>query len=170
MVILFSGRKSATERELIKILTGCGASYISDKAVSTGNGIFTIVSEYKKTDLNLENGVAVFLDDTERFSGQSFPNGMIGICEDTNKTALSLFKENNIPVISCGMGSKNTVTLSSLNSSSLLASLQRTVTDCKGNDIFPGEFKIKLSEDYTPFAVMAAAAVLLLNGITPESF
>lgn len=170
MVILFSGRKNAAERELIEILTGCGADYISDRSVSAGDGIFTIISEYKKTDLRLKDGIAVFLDDTDRFSGQSFPEGMVGICEDTNKTALSLFKESNIPVISCGMNSKNTVTLSSLNSSSLLAALQRTVTDCKGNDIFPGEFKIKLSADYTPFAVMAATAVLLLNGITPESF
>lgn len=170
MVILLSDRKNRCEKEITEILTGVGANYISDKAVFSGTEQITIISSYKKTDLKMKKGIALILDDTERFSGQSFPNGMIGICEDTNKTALSLFKESNIPVISCGMGSKNTVTLSSLNSSSLLASLQRTVTDCKGNDIFPGEFKIKLSEDYTPFAVMAAAAVLLLNGITPETF
>lgn len=170
MVILFSDRKSKTEREIIKILCGYGANYISDKAVTGNGGSFTIVSEYKKTDICLKNGIVVFTEETDRFRGQKFPIGTVGICEDRNKKALQLFHDSLIPVISCGMSAKNTVTLSSLNSNSLLASLQRTVTDCRGNSLYPEEFKIKLTDSYTPFAVMASAAVLLLNGITPDCF
>lgn len=170
MVILFSGRKSRVEGQIIEILCRYGATYISDKAVNENCGSFTIISEYKKTDIRLKNGIAVFIDDTERFNGQTFPLGTVGICEDTNIKALQLFKESNIPVISCGMNAKNTITLSSLNSTSLLASLQRTVTDCLGNEVDPAEFRIKLNKPYTPFAIMASAAVLLLNGITPEIF
>lgn len=170
MVILFSGRKSSVEKEIIKILTGCGANYISDKMVAASDGGFTIISEYKKTEIKLKKGIAVFIDDTDRFSGQSFPAGITGICEESNEKALELFKGSNIPVISCGMNAKNTVTLSSLGISSLLAALQRTVTDFRGNEVDPGEFKIKLTREYSPFSVMASAAVLLLNGIIPESF
>ena len=170
MVILFSGRKSAVERDIIEILSGCGANYISDKAVTSGDGGFTIISEYKKTEINLKNGIAVFIDDTDRFNNQTFPKGIIGICEDSNQKALEIFKNSNIPVISCGMSAKNTVTLSSINSETLLAALQRTVTDCTGNEVDPGEFKIKLKKSYAPFAVMASTAVLLLNGITPKAF
>ena len=79
MVILFSGRKSAVEREIIEILCKYGANYISDKAVSAGDGGFTIISEYKKTDINLKNGIAVFIDDTDRFENQVFPDGITGI-------------------------------------------------------------------------------------------
>ena len=68
------------------------------------------------------------------------------------------------------MSGKNTVTLSSLGSTSLLASLQRTVTDLCGNEVDPAEFKIKLTKQYSPFAVMASAAVLLLVGIKPDVF
>lgn len=170
MVILFSGRKSAVEREIIDILCKYGANYISDKAVSSAGGRFTVVSEYKKTDIKLKSGIAVFIDDTDRFDNQVFPDGIIGICEDGNLAALKAFKASHTPVISCGMGAKNTVTLSSLGGASLLASLQRTVTDFVGNDIDPAEFKIKLTKKYSPFAVMASAAVLLLIGIKPDIF
>lgn len=170
MVILFSGRKSAVEKEIIEILTGYGANYISDKAVTENSGSFTIISEYKKTDIKLKNGIAVFIDDTDRFKGQIFPLGTVGICEDSNRKALEIFKENNIPVISCGMSAKNTVTLSSLGSDLLLAALQRTVIDFSGTELDPEEFRIKLIKSYTPFAVMASVAVLLLKGITPEAF
>ena len=170
MVILFSGRKSAVERDIIEILSGCGANYISDKAVTSGEGGFTIISAYKKTEINLKNGIAVFIDDTDRFDNQIFPDGITGVCEDSNLKALSIFKSCGTPVISCGMSGKNTVTLSSLGSTSLLASLQRTVTDLCGNEVDPAEFKIKLTKQYSPFAVMASAAVLLLVGIKPEVF
>lgn len=168
MVILFSGRKNKTEKEIIEILTGVGAGYISDKAIFSGDEQITIISEYKRTELKIDKGIAVFLDDTDRFKGQTFSNGIIGICEDCNKKALELFYESNIPVISCGMNQKNTITLSSINSDTLLASLQRTVTDIRGNEIEPEEFKIKLKKQYLPFSVMASTAILILCGIIPN--
>lgn len=170
MVILFSGRKSPVEREIISILTSYGADYISDKRVYAGDGPFTIISEYKKTDINVKSGVAVFIDDTDRFEGQIFPKGITGVCEDTNQKALEIFRESNIPIISCGMNAKNTVTLSSLNSPTLLASLQRTVTDKLGRSVEPCEFKIRPCKKYSTFAVTASVAVLLLLGIIPDAF
>ena len=112
MVIIFSGRKSETEKEIIEILSSNGGDYISDKTILKGKGLFTVISEYKKTDLKIEKGIALILDDTERFKGQSFPFGVIGICEENNKSALGLFKKSKIPVISCGMNPKNTITFS----------------------------------------------------------
>lgn len=170
MVILFSGRKSKTEKEIIEILTKYGATYISDKLVSQNQGLFTIISTYKKTEINLNKGIAVFIDDTDRFTQQDFPIGIIGICEDTNIKALETFKNSRIAVISCGINLKNTITLTSINDDELFASLQRTVTDNSGTQIDPRELKIKLTKKFSPFAVMASVAVLLLNGILPTEF
>ena len=78
--------------------------------------------------------------------------------------------ESGIPVITCGMNPKNTVTLSSLTAASALVSLQRTVTDIFGYEAEPGEFRIKLNRGYSPFAVTASAAVFLLSGILPDEF
>lgn len=170
MVILLSGRKSAVEKEIINILTKYNATYISDKMVTAGKGSMTIVSEYKKTQIDVKKGVAVIIDDTDRFIGQTFQKGIIGICEEENLKALQIFSNSDIPVICCGMGAKNTITLSSLNSDTLLASLQRTITDHFGNKLYPSEFKIKLTKKYSPFSVMASTAILLLNGIMPDKY
>lgn len=170
MVILFSGRNNKIEKEIIEILTGCGANYISDKAVFSGSEPITIISEYKKTDLKIKKGIAVLIDDTDRFKNQTFPPSVIGICEENNLKAIELFSKNPIPVICCGMGTKNTITLSSINSDTLLTTLQRTVTDIKGNEIEPEEFKIKLKKNYQPFSVMASVAVMLLCGVIPKEF
>lgn len=170
MVLLFSGRNNPREKEIIEILCSYGGDYISDKTIRHEKGLFTVISEYKKTELKIKNGIALILDDTERFNGQIFPQGIIGICEDTNITAKKLFEKSNIPVISCGMNQKNTVTFSSLNQDYLLVALQRTVTDTSGKDIEPGEYQIRLKKAYQPFSVMASAAVLLLCGIIPREF
>ncbi len=170
MVILLSDRKSSVERQITEILSRYGADYISDKTVSSGKGKFTIISEYRPTEINIKNGIAVIIDDTDRFKNQSFKDGLIGICEDKNRKALQIFKNSHIPVISCGMGAKNTVTLSSLEDSSVLLAIQRSLTDFFGNIIDPAEFKIKLTKPYLPFAVMTSTVILLLMGITPECF
>ncbi len=170
MVLLFAERKSVYEKEIIEILKAYGGNYISDKAVFGGNGNFTIISRYKCSDINLKKGIAVFCDNTERFEKLILPYGFIGICEENNRNALEIFKKSNTPVISCGMNSKNTVTLSSINSESLIASLQRTVSDFNFTEIEPTEFKIKLKKEYKPFSVMACVAILLLKGIVPYEF
>lgn len=170
MVILFSDRKNRIEKEITEILTFAGADYISDKTIYSGEGFFSVISEYKKIDLKIKNGIAVFCGNADRFKTQVFPENIIGICEDTNTAALQLFKINRIPVISCGMNSKNTITLSSIIDNELLASLQRSIYDINGKKLEPAEFKIKLNKNYSPFSVMASLAVLLLKGIIPKEF
>jgi hypothetical protein len=170
MILLFCKRKSKTEKEIIEILKSYGGAHISDREIVENNNTFTIISFYKVSDLNIRNGIAVFCDDTEKFLPQTLPQNIIGICEDSNKTALTVFQKSGIPVISCGMNAKNTITLSSLGSNQLFASLQRCVTDSSGLNIEPAEFKIKLNSKYQPFSVMASVAILLLNSIKPNEF
>lgn len=170
MVLLFANRKSKTEKEIIEILKSFGGNYISDKSVHTINGLFTIISEYKPAELNLNRGIAIFCDETERFKKQILPKGFIGICQEHNSFALEVFKSNKVPVIICGMNPINTITLSSLTKDFYVISLQRTITDNKGNEIMPCEYKIKLKKQYSPLSVMFSVAILLLNGFYPKEF
>lgn len=170
MVVLLTNRKNKVENEIIEILTKYGANYISDKIIAENENKFTVISEYKATTLNLNKGIAVMLDNSDRFINQTFPTKFIGICEDSNTKALKIFKKSNISVISCGMNNKNTVTITSFNSNILLASLQRTIINCQGKEIEPAEYKIKLTKNYSPLAVMVSASILLLNGILPLEF
>ncbi len=170
MVILFSDRNSKCEAEIKEILTKHGGQFISDKFIGDGNKDFTILSVYKNSNLEIEKGIAVFLDYKERFKSQVLPKGIIGICENENRTALEIFKRNKIAVICCGLSNKNSITLSSIGNEQLFASLQRSVQNLNGEIIDPCEIKIKLTRDYLPFSVMASAAILILKGIVPKEF
>lgn len=164
MVLLFSNRKNKLEKEIIEILTACGAEFISDKFITASGGYFTVAVCYKKTLININKGVALMLDDTHRFLKQEFPIGITGICEDSNETALKLFKANGLPVITCGNNAKNTLTISSVENNNYLVTLQREIIDIKGNVICPADYKICLEKGYSPEAVMLSCGVLCLIG------
>ncbi len=170
MVILFSKRNSKKEKEIIEILTKYGGDYISDKKVYESKGKFTIISEYKKTDVRINKGIVIFVDDIKKLSGQIFPKGIIGICENGNTNALEIFERSKNPVISCGMNAKNTITLSSLNEENILLSLQRTLVLIDGTEAEPCELNIRLTQNYEPFSLMTCAAVLMMYGILPDEF
>lgn len=170
MVLLFGTRQNKYEKEIIEILKKHGANHISDKVISEGQGDFTIISIYKKAEITLDKGIAVFLNETAKFSKQKLPIGIIGICEEKNSRALENFSLNNITVLTCGIGSKNTVTISSISNNTLLATIQRTIIDTNGNLLNPCEIKIHLTKEYLPYSIMVAVAILLLLGITPTNF
>lgn len=170
MVLLFSTRQSKCEKEIVEILKRHGACHISDKLITEGKGKFTAISLYKNTEITINKGIAIFLAENQRFLKQKLPIGIIGICEEKNSKALEIFRKNNITVLTCGIGSKNTITLSSIAKNTLLATIQRSIIDTNGNLLNPCEIKIHLTKEYLPYSVMAAVAVLLLNGITPIDF
>ena len=170
MVILLSDRNNKHEKEIIEILKNHGGQHISDKFIGDSKGKFTVLSIYKKSELQINKGIIVFLDEGKRFADQEIPIGFIGVCDENNIKALSIFKKNKISTICCGLGSKNSITLSSLGDNSLFACLQRNIQKNDGKIIEQGEFKIKLTKKYLPFSIMASVAILLLYGITPNEF
>lgn len=170
MVILLSNRKSKREKEIVKILKKYGGNFISDKILSENGGKFTIISIYKKTEISLDKGIAVFVEKNIRFKEQKLPIGIVGICEENDKTALEIFKKSHNAVITCGINNKNTVTLSSISEDTLFATLQRSVYDINGNLLEPCELKIKLTENFSPFSVICSVIILLYHGIIPEEF
>ncbi len=170
LVILLSTRKSRREKEIVKILQKYGADYISDKILSAKNGKFIVIGIYKKTEIAIDKGIVIFVEKNPRFIDQKFPIGLVGVCEENNNTALQTLKKSKNAVISFGINNKNTITLSSITEDTLLATLQRSIYDISGNLLEPCELKIKLTEKFSPFAVMSAVAILLYNGIIPKEF
>lgn len=166
MVLLFSNRKSKLDKEIRDILTAFGADFITDKSVSATGGFFTVAVCYKKTEINIKKGIALMLDDTKRFEGQIFPDGIIGICEDSNTSALSLFKSNHLPALTCGISHKNTVTFSSIGEKEFILTLQREIFDINGNKILPFDVKLKFQKEYSLCAVLLSFSVLCLLGVS----
>ena len=88
----------------------------------------------------------------------------IGICDSSDAAALLYFKTEGIPVITCGMGAKNTLTLSSFNDGTALITVQRELPFLSGGGEKPEEFSVHFEGDSSPFAVMAVFAVEHLAG------
>jgi len=170
MIILFSDRNNKTEKEIIKILTACGADYISDKSVFAMGGYFSVCSLYKPAKIKIKNGTALIMDGAARFEGINLEKDIIGICEETNNTALKIFENNKMSVITVGNNSKNTITVSSFSENSIIISLQRNLRTVFGNTIYAGDYKVNLTNNYSNNAILLSFAVLLINGKIPEKF
>lgn len=162
MVILFSNRKSKLEKEIVEILIACGADVISDKSVVSAGGFFTLAICYKKTEIKTKKAIALFVDDSTKFCNQNLSDKVIGICEDKNINALENFKKNKVAVVTCGNNPKNTITLSSIEDGNYILTLQRQITNLRGNILYPADYKITLNKQYSPEAVMLSGAVLCL--------
>jgi len=146
MVVLLSGKENNVENELLKLLC--------DKQVIAIKG---------EADVSINNGIIIITDKSKCFNKLKLNNDIIGICSDENSEALSFFKKNGLPIITCGTGNKNTVTVSSIKEKSLMLSLQRSIRDLKGRIIEPLEIRVECNGEDC-FSVMAATAVSLICG------
>lgn len=145
MVMLFSEEDNKYKKEIKEILSNLGVSCSLTEKMNT-------------------KGIVIFLDNAENIADKGLSKSIVGICEDCNKTALKLFTNSDITVITCGMNPKNTITCSSINSGTYLISLQRNIFNLRGKEIEPQEFKVTLKKKYLPYSVMASVAVILLYG------
>lgn len=165
MVVLFSDENSIFEDEITDILDNYKADCRSRNRVFCSGASFKLVTAHKPLKIDAPYCTAVMLASSDVFAKQEFPERTVGIYEENNRFALELFYKRNVPVISCGMNCKNTVTMSAVEGNKPLVSLQRSITDVNGKQIEQGEFMLENNADYHPFSVMAAKTVLLLNGI-----
>ena len=170
MVIIFSNRKNKLLNEITEILTVCGADFISDKTVNSADGHFTVFVTFKAIEIKIKKGIALILDDTEKYNEQILPFGVLGICESTNIKAIEIFERNKTQVITCGNNHKNTFTLSSINENDWVITLQRVIEDINGKTLYPADYKINIEKKYSCDAVLISLAILLLNGIEPKEF
>lgn len=74
----------------------------------------------------------------------------------------ALQRGNELQLISCGLGGRNSLTLSSLSTQKAMLSVQRTITTLDGAAIDIGEYPI-LFENADRTALIAAAAISLLH-------
>ncbi len=69
-------------------------------------------------------------------------------------------------LISCGLSSKDTLTLSSFTADSAVVSLQRSITSLSGAIVEPGDYPISIGATIDQFSILASVAVLILTDNT----
>jgi len=162
VVFVLTDKENKEEKEITEILSELGAAIVSDNGIFEKASDFTAVFLRNATQIVAERGIVIATDSLKNFKNQHFPKGFIGVCAENNKSALKLFKKNNLSVITCGTGTKNTLSVSSIDEGSMLLCLQRSITDINGDITEPCEIKINSKKQRNLFSLLAAVCVLIV--------
>ncbi len=156
--------------EISKILAKYGLLWVSGAKITSNceNPKFIAVECNYHADINIYEGIIVTIGKITDNCKLNIKGNYKGVVFSSDSTALRLLKENNITTITCGMASEDTLILSSITDSSAFICLQRRIEALSGNIIEPAEYKVTLTQKVTDYALLAAAAILLLCGIEPE--
>ena len=170
MITIFSKPRCKESKEIAEILKKHGASVITESAVFSGIGDFSVFFRSKPIKISGDKNIILIADNSDYLTKIKLPKKTIGICESKAQKSLKAFEKSKIQTITCGLNLKSTVTLSSINENSMLVCLQRSLISLYGKTIEPADFKIILTQNYQPFSVMSACILLLLLEIKPEIF
>lgn len=94
----------------------------------------------------------------------SLSDGVVAVVEPENKEALALLRESNAVALTCGMSGRSTLTISSIDETSAVISLQRETKTLNGILIEPSEIRVSLSERMEGYVLLAICAVCILSG------
>lgn len=88
----------------------------------------------------------------------------VAVIHSQNAQALAFAAEHHLKTLTCGLSSRDTLTLSSLTEESAVVCLQRTITIIGGGVIEPSEFPMKLQGPVERRDLLTLAAVMMLCG------
>ena len=89
---------------------------------------------------------------------------VIAVVNSNNTEALQTASALKIPAVTCGMQSKDTITLSSITQESAVLSIQRSIVTFDNTVIEPSEIPLTLHSSLDNFTILAVCAILILSG------
>ena len=95
----------------------------------------------------------------------SLPDGFCCVLESDNHRAAALLQNSHFPVVTCGMGAKDTLSVASLDDGNAVLSLQRSVAALDGRILEPHDFRVSICTGTGPRQILAVSMTLLLSGI-----
>lgn len=110
------------------------------------------------------SGVLVF--DGGFKSGGSFElsQSLVPVLDSDNKKALSRLKDAGRVAITCGTGSRDTLSIASISETRATVSLQRELVDIYGNRVEPRDIIVTFENRMEVYPLLAVCATLLLCG------
>ncbi len=119
--------------------------------------------------IELKRGILILKNNIFQQHPVEVPKGFICVLEAGSLAPARLLYGSSAAVVLCGTGPRNTLSLSELNSSSALVSLQRSLMPLEGNLVEPCEIEVRLSAERSPQQILLVSAVLLLSGVDPDN-
>lgn len=118
--------------------------------------------------INMPRGILLFKNSIHQKGPVHIPDGFLCVLESQNRKAAELLQGTHATVITCGTGSKDTLSIAGLESSCASVSLQRNLVTLSGNVLEPHDFNVKLSKPRSPYQILFVSAVLLISDINSE--
>ena len=149
-----------------------GAFYASRKQifrVTAEEPAFFVFDCEQVPDVFWEKGILLFKNSCDGLETLSLPPGFFSVFESHNHRAAAMLRRSHSHVDTCGMSTRDTLNIASLDYGSAVLSLQRNITTLAGQILEPHDFKVTVCNNASPRQVLAVAMVLLLSGIDSSS-
>lgn len=142
------------------------------RALSNYNKLNSI-SLYEYEDIadsvNILNKSGIFVFKNSSSDKQVIiPKGFIAVFSDINLDAISKLEKLDIPAVSCGMSSKDTISVSSIDDYSVMISIQREILLFSGEKIEPHDFCVFLKEKLDIYPLLVASLTLILSDVSTQ--
>lgn len=130
---------------------------------------FLLVDDGQMRSVQMENCILLFKENCAGLGTVDLPKACAAVLEPENEQAASLLQARHIPIVTCGLSQKNTVTFSSRTPTTAVISLQREIHTTTGEPVDPRELPVALSAPREDYPLLATVAALWLAGISfPE--
>lgn len=167
IIIYGSCNKNLTSKNLCNILEyHGGASCFSNSNICdhyTDKPKYAVLKTNKIKSLDVKSGVMVFnCCEDESLPNIINTNGLTCLVSSENSNAISKLASLSIPAIAFGMSPKDTITLSSIDHTDAVISVQREITLQSGNTLEPCEFIVNNVDDLNDDEVLMIGSILIL--------
>lgn len=172
IIICGSKKDEVIAKTLYKVLCRYGKVY-HDKVYEpirvVSHTSFYISEVEHIPESNASNGILIFKNTFEKSDNSIIPNNFTIIMDPQNTEAAQAIKGTNNVVITCGMLMKSTLSISSLDFSSAIISVQRSITDLSSKLIEPHDFAVLLRNKMGVYPILAVSAALMMLGVPSSS-
>lgn len=124
---------------------------------------YLLIEDGTSYSIQMEHCILIFKDNITNFSQNTLPKACAAILEADNRTAAAILQAHHIPILTCGLSPKNTITFSSRTPEKAVVTLQREIRTASGKKIEPCELPVSLSKTRADYAILASIATLWLT-------
>lgn len=114
------------------------------------------------------SGILLFKDRIGPQKPTGVPDGFFCVMGSGNRQAADALRDSGAAVIACGTGSKDTLSIASLEPDGAEVSLQRNLRTLGGTVLEPRDFSVSFSKTLAPELILPVSAVLLLSDVNPD--
>ncbi|ADU27889.1 hypothetical protein [Ethanoligenens harbinense] len=127
---------------------------------------YLLLDDGQMRSVQMDHCILLFKANCSGLGGVTLPRAHAAVLEPENEEAAALLQAQHVPIVTCGLSQKNTVTFSSRTPATAVVSLQREIHATDGAPVEPRELPVTLSSPRDDYPLLASVAALWLAGIS----